>query len=268
MNIDSRLDAYTCLNSEKKFIKTFSFCTLVTRPDEYLEMVESAKAAGFSEQLAEFFYFDNKNSNTFDAYKGINKALRHVNGEYLIFCHQDILFHHDKCEKLQKILADLDENQADWAIAGNAGKDENGRTHIVISEPDQPNIRQGKIPNEVMSLDENFLIINRKHNIACTTIFHGFHLYGLDLCENARRLGLKAYVIDFLLLHKSSGKVDNSYRVLQKQYISWWSQNCKSRFLWAMCSNFFISSNPFLRYMGNQKKILNLIKSLRKKVYK
>lgn len=268
MNSNSKLDTFVCLNAEQEFTKTFSFCTLVTRPDEYLEMVESARKAGFSEQFTEFFYFDNKNSNTFDAYKGINKALRHVNGEYLIFCHQDILFHHDKCEKLQKILADLDKNQIDWAIAGNAGKDANGRAHVVISEPDHPNIRLGNIPHEVMSLDENFLIINRKHNIACTTIFYGFHLYGLDLCENARRLGLKAYVIDFLLLHKSSGKVDDSYKALQNQYISWWSKNCKSRFLWAMCSNFFVSSNSFYRYIGNQKIILNLIKSLRKKVNK
>lgn len=257
-----------CLNPQEEFSKRFSFCTLVTRYDEYLEMVDSAKQAGFSGPDVEFLYFDNKQSNQYDGYSGINKAIRMARGEYLLFCHQDILFKFDNRKKLEKLLIELNDTYPEWAIAGNAGKDKNGRVHMVISEPDKPNIRQGYIPSEVISLDENFLIINRKNNIACTTIFKGFHLYGVDLCENARRLGLKSYVIDFHLLHKSSGKVDPSYEELQKEYIKWWGQNNRSRFIWAMCSNFFISSNSIMRFFGNQKNILNAVKSLRKKKYK
>lgn len=264
-NSNSKLDAFVCLNAEQEFDKIFSFCTLMTRSQEYLEMVESAQKAGFSDDFTEFYYFDNKNSNVYDAYKGINKALRHVKGQYLIFCHQDILFNYDDCQKLQKLLNQLDVDHPDWAIAGNAGKDEFGGVHIRISDAHYNDLSIGTFPKQVMSLDENFLIINRKNNIACSTVFRGFHLYGTDLCQNAYKLGLKSFVIDFHLYHKSPGNVDQSYRELQKQYMDWQLNLKQADFIWAMCSNFYMSNSKLKNWFFNLKQILRWSRTIHKR---
>lgn len=253
-----------CLNAEQKFSKQFSFCTLVTRYDEYLEMVESAKQAGFSGNDIEFLYFDNKISNQYDGYSGINKALRTVQGKYLIFCHQDILFKFDTRAILEQRIAALEALDAHWAVAGNAGKNKFGQVKIRISDANYSDLKQGPFPSEVMTLDENFLIINRQENTACSPVLSGFHIYGTDLCQNANALGLKNYVIDFHLYHKSPGRVDQSYFDAQKAFMQLQYHRKQSQFIWAMCSSFFVSSNKLLQFIGNQKKIMNIIKSFRK----
>lgn len=265
MNSIDILNSCKELNAEKAYKKVFSFCTLVTRPEEYAEMVVSARNAGFTEDIAEFYYFDNKNSNTYDAYKGINKAIRDVEGEYLVFCHQDILFNYDNAQKLLDILRQLDVDSPNWGVAGNAGKDEFGLAHIRISDPHYDDLRIGDFPVKVMTLDENFLVINRKQNLGCTTIFRGFHLYGTDLCQNSMKLGLANFAVDFHLYHKSPGKVDQSYRDLQTEYIKWQQKIKQADFIWAMCSNFYTSGSTWKNAFFNLKQILRWARTVHKR---
>lgn len=248
------------------FSKKYTFCTLVTRFHEYMEMVDSAKKAGFVGEDIEFLYFDNKESNQFDGYSGINRALREAQGQYLIFCHQDILFNYDKREILDQKIQELDAIDADWAVAGNAGKNANGNTYIRISDPCFSDLKLGNFPTAVMSLDENFLIINRKHNLSTTShLLKGFHLYAIDLCQNARNLGLKSYVIDFHLYHKSPGKVDQSYFNVQNSYREMQYQRKQAQFFWAMCSQFYVSNSYYKNIFFNLKKVLRLSRSILKK---
>ena len=71
----------------------FSICTLVSKPDEYREMVESFIQAGFDRVQCEYLCIDNSSQNTFDAFSGLNQFLRKAQGEYIIICHQDIILH-------------------------------------------------------------------------------------------------------------------------------------------------------------------------------
>ncbi|MFT4020746.1 MAG: glycosyltransferase family A protein [Acinetobacter sp.] len=230
-----------------------------------MEMVESAKRAGFDTDDVEFLYFDNKNSNQYDGYSGINRALREAKGEYLIFCHQDILFQYDSREDLENNLKQLEQQDANWAIAGNAGKNEKGDTYIRISDPHYTNLKEGTFPAQVMSLDENFLILNRKHNLSTSAkIMKGFHLYAIDLCQNAKLLGLKSYVIDFHLHHKSPGNVDQSYFAVQQAYMDMQYQRKQPQYFWAMCSHFYVSNHPLKNIFFNIKRILRLVRSLSK----
>lgn len=248
------------------FSKKYTFCTLMTRYDEYLEMVESAKLAGFDTDDVEFLFFDNKESNQFDGYSGINRALREAKGQFLIFCHQDVLFKYDRRDALDQRLQELEGIDCNWGVAGNAGKNENGNTYIRISDPLFSDLKYGEFPEQVMSLDENFLIINRKYNLSTTEfILKGFHLYAIDLCQNARNLGLKSYVIDFHLYHKSPGKVDQSYFNAQNAYINMQYFRKKSQFFWAMCSHFYVSSSPIKNIFFNLKRILRLSRTILKK---
>lgn len=241
------------------FENKIEFYTLVTRFEEYNEMVDSAKKLGFDREDVKFYYFDNKNSNAFDGYSGLNHALKICKSEYMIFCHQDILFHYDDYGKLFDCINELENIDGNWAVAGNAGKNEKGEYFINITDPNGEQ-KIGNLPASVMSLDENFMIINMKHNIGCSQLLAGFHLYATDLCQNAINLGLNCYVIDFHLYHKSSGSLDKNFYVSIENYISMVKKRKTTQIIYTACTKFFVSNNIMLN------KIFNI--SLFNKIYR
>lgn len=244
----------------KEYDNLFSFFTLVTRFDEYQEMVKSAKTAGFND--SEFYYFDNKNSNDFDAFSAINHAMKLCASKYLIFCHQDILFNFDTKEHLLNKIAELEKIDPNWAVIGNAGRTIKGRPIIKITDPHGENQTQGPFPSQVMSVDENFMIINMKHNLSCTTNLKGFHLYGLDICQNADYLGLKSYVINFHLLHKSKGNIDQTFFNSRADYIQLQQQRKRLKLFYTTCTRFCVTSSKFWNIVLNNKIIFKLLSFL------
>lgn len=250
------------------FSYKFTFCTLVTRRDEYNEMVLSAKKAGFDDEDVEFLYFDNFQSNKFDGFSGINAALRVSNGEYLIFCHQDILFNYDKKDKLEQCLQELEELDSKWAIAGNAGIRNDGKAIMRISDPNHNNLKRGNFPEKVISLDENFIVINRKLNVSCSYGLSGFHLYGTDLCQNALDLGLNSYVIDFHLLHKSGGNVDENFYKSRSEFIKFYENRVQTKLIWTMCTAFIVSNFKFINSIINSDLMLKKVRKILKKINK
>lgn len=247
------------IEKERIFTKKITFCTLVTRKAEYLEMVASAKKSGFDTEDVEFLYFNNAESNDFDGFNGLNRAIKEAQGEYLIICHQDVLFNFDSREDLQLRLDQLSILDPDWAVAGNAGRNKHGKHFVRITDPHGDNINEGPFPQEVISIDENFFIINQKMNLAASYGLKGFHLYGLDICQNAFYLGLKCYVIDFHLFHKSGGNPDKTYSDLQRDYIQLVKKRKAGQWYFPMCSVFFISSNTILNWLLNIKRIRKLL---------
>jgi hypothetical protein len=195
----------------------FSICTLVTRPAEYAAMVESYQACGFTPDRAEFLYLDNAKGNQWDAFQGIRRFLSLARGTYVILCHQDIRLLSDDVETLCACLWALDARDADWALAGNAGATEDGSLALRISDPHGEDQRRGNLPARVVSLDENFIIIRRDALVSISAGLSGFHLYGTDLCLQARCAGRSAWVIDFHLRHLSAGKVDASFHQVQQR---------------------------------------------------
>lgn len=236
------------------------FYTLVTRFDEYREMVKSAKRAGFDKNDIDFFYFDNKNSNDFDGYSGINHAIKFSKAEYIVFCHQDILFNYDGYEQLIRCIDELDNIDSKWVIAGNAGKTQDGKPIRKISDPHGINQTFGPFPSKVISVDENFILINNKYNLACTYQLNGFHLYGIDLCTNAINLGLKCYVIDFHLYHKSAGNIDRSFYESREKFIKVQYERLKRKFFSTTCTSFYVTNNIILNFILNSKIINSLLR--------
>lgn len=248
------------------FKKKYTICTLVTHLDEYLEMVTSAKEKGFVGDDVEFLYFDNQNSNTVDGYLGINIALQKAQGEYLIFCHQDLIFFDDDRNKLDVCLNELENKDNNWAVCGNAGKTKYGTLKIRITEPRMQNYAIGNFPEQVISLDENFLILNRKnHFTTSSALLNGFHLYALDLCQNAISLGLGCYVIDFHLKHKSAGNLNQTYFDIEHQYKEIQYQRKQAQDFFAVCSHFYVSHSKILNWVFGFKSILKWRRSYLKR---
>lgn len=248
------------------YAKQFAFFSLVTNDIQYQAMLESAQQKGFVGEDVEFFYFDNLNSNQFDGYSGLNYAIAQSQAEYLVFCHQDLIFHADGRTQLEQCLAELERIDPQWAVAGNAGRDSAAIAYTRISDPHGENTYIGNFPHAVMSLDENFLVINRKVNLASSYQMSGFHLYGTDLCQNAQNLGLKCYVLDFHLKHLSAGKLSSDYFAVKQHYMYVQQQRKQAQFYSTTCGNFFVSSSRWLTKLFNVKFFLKKIRSFRKHI--
>lgn len=189
----------------------YSFCSLVTRPDEYKRMVSLFKYKGFGDEDCEFLYLDNSKTNTCDAYSGYNRFLLTARGKYIVLCHQDIEPLEDGRDQLDQTLANLNQHDPTWALCGNAGVNSSGIIFARISDLWHADRNEGPFPAKVVSLDENFILVRRDANLALSRDVGGFHWYGSDICILANLLGWNTYVIDFHLKHNSRGNKDESF---------------------------------------------------------
>lgn len=236
---------------ESQFDLEFSICTLVTRKSEYLEMLQSFKNKGFSDQIAEFLYVDNSEHNEFDAFAAINLFLRQAKGKFVIICHQDVLTDKDDVNHLRNCLKNLDEIDPDWGICGNAGAA--GPNHIVyhISYPDGTFMDKGAFPLKVSALDENFLLIKNKANLKVSSNLNGFHLYATELVLQAELNGFSSYVIPFNLTHKSRGNRDPSFYLIRKALIFKYNRFFRTRWVQTNSTVFHLSGSFLGRMCGN-----------------
>ena len=197
--------------------RAYSICTLVTNWAEYAEMKASFEAKGFTETDCEYLAVDNTHGNSADAFEGINAFMAQAQGRNVILVHQDVVLIDHGRPELEQRLAELDTLDPHWAIAGNAGgirikkmakRFINGRGQLES---------EGTVPAQVQALDENFIVAKAGLGLGVSRRLSGFHFYGLELCQQADARGYTAYVIDFILQHKSFGNMDTRfYEAMQR----------------------------------------------------
>ncbi|MFC4212093.1 hypothetical protein ACFOWA_12910 [Pedobacter lithocola] len=229
----------------------FSICTLVTRKEEYNEMLQAFLDKGFSNLLCEFLFADNTKKNEFDAFSAINQFLKIAKGKYVIICHQDIIINKDDINNLRTCLNQLDDFDPNWGVCGNAGAA--GPNHIVyyISYPDGTFMNKGKFPLKVTGLDENFLLIKNTANLKVSNNLKGFHLYGTDLVLQAELNGYSSYVIPFNLTHKSRGNRDDEFFRVRKDLIKKYSRFFRTRWIQTNSTVFHLSGSLLGKLSGN-----------------
>ena len=223
---------------------SYSVCTLVTDLPLYKEMLDSFRKAGFCNADTEFLYIDNSQGNHCDAYRGLNKFINVAQGNYLIYCHQDILLNKDNRKDLDARILELDRIDANWAVLGNAGGAKNWKKpYLRITDPSGDDRKRGDLPQKVYSLDENFLLIKQVSNVAVSRNLSGYHLYGTDLCLVANFLGYSAYVIDFHLTHLSAGRVDARFAECRLALIDKYKKVFQAKFIRAPCTCLYLSGS-------------------------
>lgn len=246
--------AVDILESEKKYNKTYSFCTLVTDKNQYLNMIRSFEAVGFNKTNSEFLYIDNSSTNYSDGYSGINLFLARASGRYILLCHQDLIAI-DKESKLCGLLKDLESLDKNWAIAANAGYTEKHKPVLRISDKFGLNQSIGNFPEKVVSVDENFIIVKSGTNIRCSSDLNGFHLYGADLVTQAMLAGINSYVIDFHLEHLGLGATGTSFYDCQIEFEEKYKNALKPRRLKTNSTETFLGqTHMFSRFLSFRKK--------------
>jgi hypothetical protein len=243
---------------------SYTICTLVTRHDEYVEMVNSFTEAGFTTDICEYLMVDNTAGNTADAYEGINLFLQNAGGEYIILCHQDILLINKESKQLlDQRIAEMTTLDPQWAVLGNAGAVDRlyKRNVFKIAYPNGKIDIKGELPQKVCSVDENFIVIKKGANLSLSADIGGFHFYGLDICMGAAFRGYSCYVIDFLLLHKSLGNADEtfkrSFKVVKNKYVHF----LKSRYVNTTIVSFYLSGSPLKNAIFNTRLFRRVIKT-------
>ncbi len=223
---------------------SFHFFTLLTNDSQYNGMKESLHAVGFDESNSVFTTFDNRKANIYEPYSAIGQAVREAQAPYVIFCHQDLLFHQGP-DELRSALEELSALDPTWAVAGNAGRAPNHEPIFFIQ--DHTGVQDfGTRPGKVLTLDENFLVIRRDSGLSCSTGLSGFHLYATDLCLNAYLKGLTAYVIEFRLTHLGSSLDYNGLYVQAIKFVNFWRFRVGGAVLQTPSAMLVLSPVPFL----------------------
>lgn len=219
----------------------YSICTLVTDRAEHAAMLASFRSHGFSGSDCEHLYIDNSQSNSVTAYDGLARLIEEARGDYVVLCHQDVRLLSDGRAELDRRLAELDARDPHWALAGNAGGTAPGRLAMRISDPHGRDRTLGTLPERVMSLDENFVVLRRSCRIGPSHDLTGFHFYGADLCLAADVMGYSAYVIDFHLEHLSDGRISPAFYAARNAFRRKWSRALRARWMQTTCGFMLIS---------------------------
>jgi hypothetical protein len=209
---DSIKHQYRVLSKNQEYSCVFSVCCLVTRWKDYEMAREAFELQGFDASISEFLVCDNSTTNRFDAYQAIRAFLREARGRYVVIAHQDA-YPMEECSKLLERLKSLEKADPMWGIVGNAGVNDHKWPSVAGSllMPESIGISLKMPHQEVSVLDENALIIRNGCGITVSADLEGYHLYGLDICSVAARLGYTSYALDYLWFHGSHGTIAEDF---------------------------------------------------------
>jgi len=161
-----------------------------------------------------------------NAGQAYNEGIDRTCSEILVFLHQDVYLPGGWVDRLGSCINRLKERDPDWGVLGVYGIDDRSCSvgHVYSTGLTSVLGRAFKEPVEVTALDELLLVLRRGSGLRFDEGLPGFHLYGADICLEARRRGLKSYVIPNFCIHNSNGlrvlpwAYWRSYRYMQKKW--------------------------------------------------
>lgn len=229
----------------------FSICTLVTKPDQYAQMLQSYRDAGFGGDC-EYLCIDNSRGNLYDAFSGCDAFLAEAQGEYIVLTHQDIELCFDDRSVLEERLRELSVLDGHWGACGNAGGVAWDKVAIRMTDP-HGTFQTADLPQRVYTLDENFMVVRRSANLCLSRDLSGYHMYGSDLCVMADVKGHCCYVIDFHLRHLSGGTLDAGFWNSVEEFARKYARAFRPRWIQSTCATVFLSGRSMLRFAARSR---------------
>jgi hypothetical protein len=236
--------------------------TFVTDHDGYSQMRRTFEQAGFTRERAAFVDLHSAGGpGEPDPYRKITELVADLTEPFFILCHQDLrLDRGHGIDELLSAIAELDERDDRWAVAGNAGGSRSLRVIRSVTDPHGGGSGDS-LPARVHSLDENFLVIRTGTGVGCSRELSGFHMYGTDLCLNALEQGRHAYVIDFSVRHLSSGTKDAAYASARDALVARWSPRFLARYVRTTVDVLFLSRSRLLMRVLGSARALRTVKN-------
>ncbi len=156
-----------------------------------------------------------------------NLGIQEAGNDIVVFAHQDVYLPEVWISELACALDHLAERDPQWGVLGVFGVARGSERRVgycystglkrVLGHPFVT-----PIPAE--SLDELVLVVRKSSGLRYDERLPGFHLYGADICLQARKQGLNTYIIPAFCIHNSIGvrylsrAFWRSYRYMQKKW--------------------------------------------------
>jgi GT2 family glycosyltransferase len=146
-----------------------------------------------------------------------NAGLQAAKTDLVIFVHQDVYLPKGWVASLRSALDLLSRVDPNWGVLGVWGFNELSEDGLGFLYC----VANGKLGSafaglrEVRTLDEVLLIVRKSSKLNFDERVPGYHMYGTDVCLEARRRGMKSYAIPAFCIHNTSG-----YRMLPLQFWS------------------------------------------------
>lgn len=249
----------------------FEIHTFVDSEALYQRMRESFVAAGFSPDG-----FVRLADGDDDPYAAVTRIGQESTARYPILSHQDVLADQGAgAAELLAALRRLDVLDPRWIVAGNAGVMRSGR--LLRRLVDGHGGSTGEpLPLPAVTLDENFLVFNRRNPARCSADISGFHLYGADVCLQALALGGTSYVIDFPVTHTGRGTTSTDYeqaywREYERaaaRFTAAWNRRSLFRYVITPSDAFFVSRSRLLRRAFGSSRALAAVTQCREERYR
>jgi hypothetical protein len=133
-----------------------------------------------------------------------NRALGEARHELVAFVHQDVFLPRGWVLDLLEAVAELERREPAWAVLGCYGTSlAGGAAGFLYANGLGCLLGRPEAPVQAQALDEVVLVLRRGGPLAFDAALPGFHLYGTDLCLQARRAGLGCYAINAFCFHNS-----------------------------------------------------------------
>lgn len=134
-----------------------------------------------------------------------NEAIRRAKADLLVFLHQDMYLPDGWIESVQVAIETLSKQDPNWGVLGVWGAvDGRARVGYVYWTGGYGWERPFEGAKEVVTLDEVVLIFRKSSGLKFDEQMPGFHMYGADICLEARRQGRKSYAISAFCIHNTN----------------------------------------------------------------
>jgi hypothetical protein len=134
-----------------------------------------------------------------------NAVIQKTGTDLLVFVHQDVFLPDGWIESVERALETLAAQDPKWGVLGVWGAvDFEQRTGYLYWTGAGPVSKPFLGGREVACLDEVVLILRKSSGLTFDDRLPGYHLYGADICLEARRRGRKCYAISAFCIHNTN----------------------------------------------------------------
>lgn len=193
----------------------YSIITCVSKPEIYQSCLLNSINSIRGNHDIEIIPIINTN-NAYSASTALNLGIDCSKSEYLIFVHQDVKLLDNWFELLNQAILKAD----DWSVIGSAGigleytyndvgkwggsKIDKSIAVGTVYDSDEsttPYWNGSKQLQKVHCVDECLFIVKKSTGLRFDSRFNGFHLYGVDMCLQARSAGYNVYSCHLPIIH-------------------------------------------------------------------